>query len=125
MAFRLLARRSAPIFRRFSTEAPVTSKNAYLAEMEAIEHHAHETTELWRKISYYVCIPAIATCSIWVYQVEKEHKDHLEHMRHENDGVMPQPPAYEYLNVRRKPYPWGPNSLFFNPEVQKNLAEEA
>jgi hypothetical protein len=35
----------------------------------------------------------------------------------ENDGKLPQPPRYEYLNKRNKPFPWGPNSLFFNPRV--------
>lgn len=58
------------------------------------------------------------TGSIWVYNVEKEHHEHLEHLKHENGGVLPQPPDYEYLNRRVKPFPWGMNSLFFNPEVR-------
>ncbi|KAJ3816045.1 cytochrome c oxidase, subunit VIa [Lentinula lateritia] len=124
MSFRLLVRRTAPTLRRFSTETPVVGKNAYLANLEAVEHHAAETTELWRKISHYVCIPAIAVCAAWVYNIEMEHKAHLEHEMAENDGHLPAPPAYEYLNVRRKPFPWGPNSLFYNPEVQTNLSEE-
>ncbi|KIK70881.1 hypothetical protein GYMLUDRAFT_150285 [Collybiopsis luxurians FD-317 M1] len=117
MSFRLIARRTAPTLRRFSTETPVPGKNAYLANIEAVEHHAAETTDLWRKISWYVCIPAIAVCSAWVYNIEMEHKAHQEHERSENDGHISFPPSYEYLNVRRKPFPWGPNSLFYNPEV--------
>ncbi|KAF9270180.1 mitochondrial cytochrome c oxidase subunit VIa [Marasmius fiardii PR-910] len=109
--------------RRFATEAPTQSKNAYVTELEAVEHHAAQTTELWRKISWYVCIPAIAVCGAWVYNLESEHKSHIDHLRAENDGVLPQPPPYEYLNIRRKPFPWGPNSLFFNPEVQKDLTD--
>jgi Cytochrome c oxidase subunit VIa len=31
--------------------------------------------------------------------------------------VLPQPPAYDYLNRRVKPFPWGNNSLFYNAEV--------
>lgn len=27
-------------------------------------------------------------------------------------------PKYEYLNVRKKPFPWGLQSLFFNPKAQ-------
>ncbi|KAK7059055.1 Cytochrome c oxidase subunit 6A [Paramarasmius palmivorus] len=111
--------------RGFASEVPTQTKNAYIAHMEAVEHHAAETTELWRKISYYVCIPAITVCAAWVYNLESEHKHHIEHLKEENDGVYPQPPEYEYLNIRRKPFPWGMNSLFFNPEVQKNLEEEA
>ncbi|KAF5385488.1 hypothetical protein D9757_005371 [Collybiopsis confluens] len=126
MSFRLLARRTVPALRRFSTETTATTKssNAFLANIEAVEHHAAETTELWRKISWYVCIPAIAVCSAWVYNLEMEHKSHLEHEKAENDGKIVLPPAYEYLNMRRKPYPWGPNSLFFNPETQKDLSVE-
>lgn len=40
MSFRLLTRRAAPALRRFSTETPVAGKNAYLANLEAVEHHA-------------------------------------------------------------------------------------
>lgn len=58
--------------------------------------------------------------SIYVYNVEAKHKAHLDHLLEENDGVLPQPPAYEYLNRRVKPFPWGMNSLFYNPKVHKN-----
>jgi len=57
----------------------------------------------------------------WVYNAEKEHHDHLEHMKHENNGQLPEVPAYPYLNVRAKPFPWGNNSLFFNGKVQKDM----
>ncbi|KIL70944.1 hypothetical protein M378DRAFT_155892 [Amanita muscaria Koide BX008] len=93
--------------------------------MEAVEHHAAETTELWRKISWYVCIPAIITCTAWVYNAEAEHNAHLDHLRAENDGHLPEAPTYDYLNRRVKPYPWGVNSLFFNPHAQKNLEDSA
>lgn len=54
---------------------------------------------------------------IWTYKVEKEHKEHLAHERHENGGKLPEIPEYEFLNRRVKPFPWGNNPLFFNPEV--------
>jgi hypothetical protein len=60
---------------------------------------------------------AVITGGIWVYKVEKEHNEHLDHLRAENGGTLTQPPNYEYLNRRVKPFPWGMNSLFFNPEV--------
>ncbi|KAJ7275148.1 cytochrome c oxidase subunit VIa-domain-containing protein [Mycena haematopus] len=82
-----------------------------------IELHI-ESTDFWRKMSYYVCIPALAVFGTYVYNVEIEHKAHNQHLMDENDGKLPQPPRYEYLNVRRKPYPWGMNSLFFNPKVR-------
>lgn len=43
----------------------------------------------------------VAVCGIWTYKLEKDHAAHEEHLKHENDGKLPQPPAYEYLNVRR------------------------
>lgn len=58
------------------------------------------------------------TGGIWVYQTEVEHGKHLDHLREENGGTLPQPPDYEYLNRRVKPFPWGMNSLFFNPAVR-------
>jgi cytochrome c oxidase subunit 6a len=53
----------------------------------------------------------------WVYKVESEHAEHLDHLKHENDGHLPDVPAYPYLNKREKPFPWGMNSLFYNPHV--------
>jgi hypothetical protein len=47
-----------------------------------------------------------------------EHKAHAEHEREANGGELPEVPAYEHLNRRVKPFPWGMNSLFFNPEVR-------
>jgi len=53
----------------------------------------------------------------WVYNAEVEHNAHLDHLRAENNGALPEAPDYEYLNRRQKPFPWGTNSLFFNPHV--------
>ncbi|KAF5385253.1 hypothetical protein D9615_001453 [Tricholomella constricta] len=97
---------------------------SYAAKQEALEHHAAGTTDLWRKISYFVCFPGIAVCIAWVYNAEVEHRAHLAHLRAENDGKLPDAPAYEYLNKRGKPYPWGMNSLFFNPHTNKDLTAE-
>jgi len=54
----------------------------------------------------------------WVRNVEAEHAEHVEHLKKENDGHLPEVPAYEYMNRRHKAFPWGPNSLFFNPHVR-------
>jgi len=75
-------------------------------------------------MSYYVCIPALAVFGTYVYNVEIEHKAHNAHLMAENDGKLPQPPRYDYLNRRNKPYPWGPNSLFFNPLAQRDMSIE-
>jgi Cytochrome c oxidase subunit VIa len=59
----------------------------------------------------------VAVCVAWVYNAEVEHKAHLDHIKAENGGVLPELPGYDYLNKRAKPFPWGMNSLFFNPHV--------
>lgn len=60
--------------------------------------------------------PAFVTCA-WVYNAESEHAAHEDPLIEANDGTLPQPPPYPYLNRRVKPFPWGSNSLFFNPRV--------
>ncbi|KAJ2927155.1 hypothetical protein H1R20_g9902, partial [Candolleomyces eurysporus] len=94
---------------------------AWQAEEKALVHHAAETTELWRKISYFVCLPGIAVCVAWVYNAEVAHAEHIEHIKHENGGELPETPAYDYLNRRGKPFPWGNNSLFFNSHTNKDM----
>jgi len=36
---------------------------------------------------------------------------------------LPDIPDYEYMNKRVKPFPWGMNTLFFNPHVNKDMSE--
>ncbi|KAF5312815.1 hypothetical protein D9619_003416 [Psilocybe cf. subviscida] len=95
----------------------------YVAEHKALQHHAADASDLWRKISFYVAIPAIAVCTAWVYNTETEHAAHIEHIKHENGGELPETPAFDYMNRRARPYPWGPNSLFFNPHANKDMSE--
>ena len=87
--------------------------------------------------SLYVCIPASAcpstytpviiihpltaiVCVAWVRNVEAEHARHIEHIKAENGGELPPTPEYDYLHKRAKPFPWGMNSLFFNPHVSES-----
>ncbi|KAI0001922.1 X15341 cytochrome C oxidase subunit [Russula vinacea] len=111
----------------------------WVAKREAIKHHAAGTTALWRRIrfvlfeccalgaepfvSFFVCIPGAVAVTAWVRNVEAEHAEHEEHIKKENDGHLPEVPGYDYLNRRVKPYPWGPNSLFFNPHVNKDMSD--
>jgi len=53
----------------------------------------------------------------WVRNVEGEHAAHIEHIKEENGGALPEQPEYDYMNKRVKPFPWGLNTLFFNPHV--------
>lgn len=55
--------------------------------------------------------------ALWVRRVEAEHEAHEAHIKEEHGGELPPSPGYDYLNKRAKPFPWGMNSLFFNPHV--------
>ncbi|XP_038990073.1 cytochrome c oxidase subunit 6a, mitochondrial-like [Phoenix dactylifera] len=62
----------------------------------AHQDDAYETAK-WEKITY----AGIVTCTVLsIYNLSKDHPHHLE------------PPAYEYLHVRNKEFPWGPDGLF-------------
>jgi len=120
-SLRIVSRR-VPRAKSYTTSTPGLS--AYEREQEALKHHAAQATDLWRKISFYFCAPAVLTCVAWVYNVEAEHNAHTEHLREEHGGHLPEVPGYEYMNRRTKPYPWGMNTLFFNPHVNKNMEAE-
>ncbi|KIY50569.1 COX6A, subunit VIa of cytochrome c oxidase [Fistulina hepatica ATCC 64428] len=119
--------RVTPRFARASSTGSTLPKTAkeYFEQQKVHDAHHLQTAELWRKISYFVCLPAILLVSYTAYNKESEHKHHLDHLAHENGGAIPQPPEYEYLNRRGKPFPWGNNSLFFNPKMQRNMEEQS
>ncbi|CAL9083078.1 unnamed protein product [Musa acuminata var. zebrina] len=56
-----------------------------------------DETAKWEKITY----AGIVTCTtLAIYNLSKGHPHHEE------------PPAYPYLHIRNKEFPWGPDSLF-------------
>lgn len=59
---------------------------------------------------------AVVVAAVYIKRVEDEHHAHMEHLKHER-GDEPLP-EYSYMNKRQKPFPWGMNTLFFNPEVR-------
>jgi len=59
----------------------------------------------------------VTVCIAWVYNAEAEHAAHVAHIKEEHGGELPETPGYDYMNRRSKPFPWGVNSLFFNPHV--------
>lgn len=75
-------------------------------------------------MSLFVLIPGAFVFGTYIYKIETAHAKHHEHVLEENDGQLPERPAYSYLNIRRKPFPWGNESLFFNPKVNYAASEE-
>ncbi|KIP12500.1 hypothetical protein PHLGIDRAFT_17611 [Phlebiopsis gigantea 11061_1 CR5-6] len=123
MLLRRSLARAAPRARQFSTTTESATQKAYYEKAEDAKHHAADTADMWRKISFYVCAPGIIVTALWVRNVENEHAAHEEHLKHENGGERPEPPAYEYLNIRHRPFAWGMNSLFYNPKVNKDMSQ--
>ncbi|KAG0318392.1 Cytochrome c oxidase subunit 6A, mitochondrial [Dissophora globulifera] len=98
---------------RFASSSVANSSNPWLAERIAIKEHAGPATETWRKISLFVCIPAVLVSSVNAYNLYAKHQAHLEHERHEGHEKV----KYPYMRLRAKAFPWGDDSLFYNPEV--------
>ncbi|KZT05867.1 mitochondrial cytochrome c oxidase subunit VIa [Laetiporus sulphureus 93-53] len=125
----MLARRAAlraiPRARGYANTTAELAKTQWAEKQVALKTHAAETANLWRRISLFVCIPAIGVCGLWVRNVEAEHSAHQKHLQAEHGGHLPEPPAYEYLNRRASGgFPWGQNTLFFNPRVNKDMSQQ-
>ncbi|KAL4402393.1 Cytochrome c oxidase subunit 6A [Malassezia pachydermatis] len=111
-------RAAQPTLRRFNSFTP--NPEAAKAFIDARQHafeHAAQSTSLWRKISLYGMIPSAAVLAVYIYKIESEHAAHQAHVLEENGGELPERPDYEYLNIKNKKFPWGQQSLFYNPKV--------
>merc|ERR1712080_494543 len=93
------------------------SKTEFEQTRLAIEHHAAQSAELWRKITYYVAFPAIIIALLNAKNLAAEHEAHIEHMKEENGGELPERIVYPYFNKREKDFPWGPYTPFYNPHA--------
>lgn len=82
----------------------------FAADAKAGHGGHHANPDLWKKIFYFVCIPALSLAMINTYLEEKEHWEHF---------TRPEFVPMEYLRIRNKKYPWGDgqHSLFHNPLV--------
>ncbi|XP_008790423.3 cytochrome c oxidase subunit 6a, mitochondrial-like, partial [Phoenix dactylifera] len=73
---------------------PAAGKRSFSSS--PLHDDAHETAK-WEKITY----AGIVTCTVLsIYNLSQDHPHH------------PEPPAYQYLHVRNKEFPWGPDGLF-------------
>ncbi|RUS21319.1 cytochrome c oxidase, subunit VIa [Endogone sp. FLAS-F59071] len=101
---------------RFASVQVAPGQNAFVAERAAIHEHARASSTTWRRISWFALIVVIPAASANAYNLAQKHFAHMhEHPRH---WVQ-----YEYINMRTKPYPWGENTIFWNPAVNGKPAE--
>lgn len=84
-------------------------------------HHSESITKLWKKLTYFVAIPAILLTAIPVGKVELEHAEHRKHLAHMSDDEWPV--QYDYMNIRNKSFFWGngDETLFWNPDVNRHI----
>ncbi|RMZ08664.1 hypothetical protein D0860_04573 [Hortaea werneckii] len=92
-------------------------KNAFNSERAAVKEHAAATSDLWRKLSIYIVIPAIAIAGANAYRLWVEHWEHKSH-----EPPLEEQPEYPYQNIRTKNFFWGDGdkTLFWNPNVNKH-----
>ncbi|KAG4305933.1 hypothetical protein PORY_000843 [Pneumocystis oryctolagi] len=102
---------------RYLYSTKVFSNGTYISEQDAVKEHAGKTAELWKKISIFVCIPALILSGINALQLYLKHQEHLSHMleEQENDTTL----EYPYQNIRSKRFFWGDGdkTLFWNDRV--------
>ncbi|KAK1758392.1 putative cytochrome c oxidase subunit protein [Echria macrotheca] len=112
---RLSAQLRTPLQRRLASSTPAQAgENAFIRERRAVKEHAAGTTELWRKISIYGCIPALLLAGWNAYNLWNEHWEHWSHMPPLEERV-----EYPYQNIRTRNFPWGDGdkTIFWNPTV--------
>ncbi|KAI8369382.1 cytochrome c oxidase, subunit VIa [Radiomyces spectabilis] len=93
------------------------ANSGFVAEREAVKHHAADAAATWKKISIFVCIPALVAAGVNAYNLYEKHHEHLAH--HPKEWVK-----YEYINWRARDFFWGKEALFFNPAVNLSASEE-
>lgn len=88
--------------------------NAFNRERRAVKEHAAKSSDTWRKLSIYVCIPALILAQLNAYNLWNEHWEHWEHL-----PPLEERTEYAYQNIRTKNFPWGDGdkTLFWNPKV--------
>ncbi|XP_017492413.1 PREDICTED: cytochrome c oxidase subunit 6A1, mitochondrial [Rhagoletis zephyria] len=65
--------------------------------------------KVWKRLSFFVALPAVGLCMLNAYLKHQEEHDHPR------DEFV----KYDYLRRREKRFPWGDGnkSLFHNPHV--------
>ncbi|KAI8889023.1 mitochondrial cytochrome c oxidase subunit VIa [Backusella circina FSU 941] len=118
MASRILTSQVAASVKRAGVRFQSTSAEAtFLAERDAVKHHAAGAANTWKNISIFVTIPALAAAGFNAYNLYAEHHEHQKH--HPKEWVK-----YPYINYRGRDFFWGKESFFFNPSVNLSAVDE-
>lgn len=74
-------------------------KSAYAASPRS-----HRLSDLWRKISIYVCIPALLIAGVNAYNLYTAHQEHVAHELANSADEDDATPEYPYQNIRVGPF---------------------
>ena len=88
----------------------VPFKSKYALEQAEAEEHSGRTYKYWKYVYIFFCAPILS------YFIYKEGKE-LWHEELEPREFIP----YSHMRIRNKPFPWGNNSLFHNPNANPGL----
>ncbi|TIB75185.1 hypothetical protein E3Q17_00652 [Wallemia mellicola] len=86
---------------------PMEGQSEFITKRAATTEHAHESSELWRKISLYVALPGCLLGGLWTKNLEEAHEAHHHHIVEQNGGEEPEKIPYPYLRKLEKKFPWG------------------
>ncbi|VEU20856.1 DEKNAAC101733 [Brettanomyces naardenensis] len=103
-------------------QAPNPAKGKAFAEnAEKIADHSKVGSATWKKVTFFLAVPAIVASGISVFGVEKEHAEHRKHLTALSDDQWPQ--DYLYQNIRRNDFFWGDGdkTLFWNQGVNRHV----
>ncbi|CAH2351036.1 cytochrome c oxidase subunit 13, mitochondrial [[Candida] railenensis] len=93
----------------------------FIKKYEEKVHHSEGVTNLWKKITYFVAIPAILLAAVPIINIELHHAKHREHQKHLSDEEWPT--QYDYQNIRNKKFFWGDGdkTLFWNNDCNRHI----
>ncbi|KXN70228.1 cytochrome c oxidase, subunit VIa [Conidiobolus coronatus NRRL 28638] len=105
--------------RRAYSSTVDASRKAYFEELNHSREHAAKATDLWRKISLYICVPILGLTTYNAYKLFTHHQEHLKEHPLEFK-------AWPHLRIRNKSFPWADSdhSLFHNPAINLDPPSE-
>ncbi|XP_052860826.1 cytochrome c oxidase subunit 6A, mitochondrial-like [Anopheles cruzii] len=85
------------------------ARQAQVGGPSAVSGHEAGGYKVWKKLSFFVAMPAVGLCMLNAYLKHQEEHDH----------PRPEFIKYEHLRIRNKRFPWGEGtkSLFHNPHA--------
>ncbi|KAL7663613.1 Cytochrome c oxidase subunit [[Candida] zeylanoides] len=93
----------------------------FIKQYEERLHHSEGVTNMWKKVTYFVAIPAILLTAIPVGITEMHHAEHRKHQAELSDDEWPT--QYDYMNIRSKKFFWGDGdkTLFWNDACNRHV----